>query len=164
MMHSYFLLIIDILTILFTTVFRRNSTKARILVRWLQNPKSGNLALAKIVSRALEKSNMYISPSAIIGSRLRLPHPTGIVIGSGVEIGCDVTIYQSVTLGGRRSGDHARAKYPKIGDNSIIYSGAAVLGDITIGKNCVIGANAVVLCDLPDNAIAVGVPARIILR
>ena len=98
------------------------------------------------------------------GRGLRLKHPVGIVIGSGVSIGEHVTIFQNVTLGGRRMGDGGGEKYPSIGDGTVIFAGAVVLGDVRIGKNCTIGANAVVLQDVPEGATAVGVPARVLIK
>ena len=82
----------------------------------------------------------------------------GIVIHERAEIGDNVNIGTCVTIGGTTK------KYgvPVIGDNTIIASGAKILGPIRIGKNCVIGANAVVVDDIPDNCLAVGIPARII--
>lgn len=100
----------------------------------------------------------YISPSARIGAGLVLPHPVGVVIGEGSEIGEDVTIYQSVTLGRRSAQDE---HYPRLGDGVTVYAGATLLGGITIGAGAVIAAQAVVTCDVPAGALAVGAPARI---
>lgn len=105
-----------------------------------------------------KKYQCRISPGAIIERGLTMPHPNGIVIGSGSKIGKNVTIYQQVTIGQNRN------KYPRIGDNTIIYSGAKIIGDIHIGKNCIIGANAVVIKDAPDNSILGGIPAKIIKK
>lgn len=84
-----------------------------------------------------------------------LPHPTGIVIAGGVDIGENVRISQNVTLG-KRSGEG----YPKIEDNVEIYANAVVIGDITIGKNSVIGAHATVIDDVPPDSTVVGTPAE----
>ena len=92
-----------------------------------------------------------------IGIRFRLPHPTGIVIGDGTSIGNDVLILQNVTLGRRSLSEPGT---PIIGNGVSILAGAVVLGAITIGENAVIGANAVVLKDVPANMTVVGVPAR----
>lgn len=104
-----------------------------------------------------------IDPASQIGPGLKLPHPCGIVIGP-CRIGQDVMILQNVTIGMRHFTDdeHAAASYPKIGDGVIISSGAAVLGGIFVGANSSIGANAVVLTDVPEGAAAIGVPARIV--
>lgn len=118
--------------------------------------------LATLAMRQLERYGLYISKNARIGSGLVLPHPTAIVIGDGVEIGRDVTLYQSVTLGGRVPGDWARGNYPTISDGCTLFAGVVVVGRVHIGKNCTIGANAVVISDIPDNAVAVGAPARVV--
>ncbi len=104
----------------------------------------------------------YISPRAQIGPRLRLPHPVGIVIGEGVVIGAGCTIYQHVTLGGRRIGDWRRGAYPVVGDDVVLFAGAVLAGSLSIGDRATVGANAVVLVDVPADNTAVGNPARAI--
>jgi serine O-acetyltransferase len=104
-------------------------------------------------------SSCYIGKGSKIGRGIYLPHPTGIVIGEGVIIGNDVTIYQHVTLGKRKNTD---ITYPIIGDRVVIYSGACIVGDISIGDDCIIGANAVVISSMPKNSVIVGSPARVI--
>lgn len=105
------------------------------------------------------KYNIIISHKSDIKGVINFPHPLGIVIGEGVIIGNNVTIYQNVTLGRK---DKEINKYPIIGDNVTIYAGAKILGNVKIGNNAIVGANAVVLKDVPDNSIAVGVPAKIL--
>ena len=83
----------------------------------------------------------------------------GIVINEKAKIGNDVTIFQNVTIGGRKE-----SSAPVIGDNVMIGAGAVIIGDVTIGNDAKIGANAVVLQDVPDHATAVGVPAVIITK
>lgn len=106
----------------------------------------------------------YISPRAQIGARLRLPHPVGIVIGDGVVIGEGCTLYQHVTLGGRRRGDWQRGAYPIVGDGVVLFAGAVIAGAIAIGDRSVIGANAVVLEDVPPDSTAAGNPARVVAK
>lgn len=106
--------------------------------------------------------NMDIHPGATIGRRVFIDHGIGVVIGQTTIIEDDVLIYQGVTLGGV-SLDKGK-RHPTIKANSVIGSGAKVLGNITIGKNSKIGANSVVVCDVPKNSTAVGVPAKIIKK
>ncbi len=101
-----------------------------------------------------------VDTQARIGPGLYTPHPFGIVIGAGVRIGRNVAILQRVTLG-RAGLDHV---YPVIGDSVEIGAGAAILGAIRIGDGARIGANSVVLKDVPAGAVAVGAPARVIER
>lgn len=102
----------------------------------------------------------FVQPTAVIGPGLKLPHPNGIVIGSGVRIGAKCIIYQQVTLGGARRGDFQSNAYPGVGDRVTLFTGAKVLGAISIGDDAQIGANAVVLRDVPPAHSAAGVPAQ----
>ena len=95
-----------------------------------------------------------------IDGGLRFYHYSGIVLNPHVKIGKNCSIRQGVTIGNRKKKDDC----PVIGDNCDIGAGAKILGAIKIGNNVSIGANAVVLSDIPDNATAVGIPARIILK
>ena len=97
-----------------------------------------------------------ITPSAKIGSGFSIAHSVGIVIGSGVVAGENFQIYQNVTIGSRDS-----CEYPILGDNVILYAGCAILGGIVIGDNAKVGANSVVINDVPDNSTAIGIPAKI---
>ena len=103
-----------------------------------------------------------IHPAATIGRRVFIDHAIGVVIGATTVIEEDVLIYQGVTLGGV-SLDKGK-RHPTIKANAVIGSGAKVLGNIIICKNAKVGANSVVVCDVPKNATAVGVPAKIIRR
>ncbi|WP_055666860.1 serine O-acetyltransferase EpsC [Desnuesiella massiliensis] len=105
-------------------------------------------------------TGIEIHPGAKIGRGLFIDHGMGVVIGETAEVGDNVTIYHGVTLGG--TGKEKGKRHPTIGDNVIIGSGAKVLGPIYIGNNVKIGANSVVLKDVPSYATAVGIPARII--
>lgn len=116
--------------------------------------------MARVLWRSvIRQFGCYFSLSATIGPGLRLPHPTGIVIGEGVEISSNVTIYQNVTMGRSSSGD---LSYPTVNEGATIYAGAVIIGGVTIGRTAVVGANAVVLTDVPLGTVAAGVPARII--
>lgn len=103
--------------------------------------------------------NIEIHPAATIGKRLFIDHGTGVVIGETAVIGDDVTIYHGVTLGG--TGKHKGKRHPTIKNYVMIGAGAQVLGPVTIGEYAKVGANAVVLQDVPDHATAVGIPAQI---
>lgn len=100
---------------------------------------------------------MDIHPGAVIGKGLYFAHTQGIVIGHGVQIGDNVSLWSGVTLG--IANDDA---FPTICDGSRLFAGCKVLGGVTVGENARVGANAVVLTDVPQDATAVGVPARIL--
>jgi serine O-acetyltransferase len=104
-------------------------------------------------------TGIEIHPGAEIGEGLFIDHGMGVVIGETTVVGNNVTLYQGVTLGG--TGKEKGKRHPNIGDNVVIGTGAKILGNITIGANSYIGANAVVLKDVPPNATVVGVPGRI---
>lgn len=101
-----------------------------------------------------------IHPAATIGNRVFIDHGVGVVIGETAVVGNDVLIYQQVTLGGV-SLSHGK-RHPTVENNAIIGAGAKVLGNITIGEKSRVGANSVVLKDVPPHSTAVGIPARII--
>lgn len=117
--------------------------------------------IARFLSeRAKRKTGIEIHPGAVIGKNLFIDHGTGIVIGETTIIKDNVTIYHGVTLGGR--GLDKGKRHPTIGNNVIIGCGAKILGNINIGDNVKIGANAVVLKDVIDNATIVGIPGKIV--
>jgi len=103
-----------------------------------------------------------IHPAATIGKRVFIDHGIGVVIGETAIIEDDVLIYQQVTLGGVSLTQGKR--HPTVKKGAVIGAGAKVLGNITIGSNAKIGANSVVVKDVPDNCTAVGIPARVIKR
>jgi len=104
------------------------------------------------------------SPRVEIGGGLFLPHTVGTILGAR-KIGKNVTIMHDVTIGAREMDFHfcANAR-PLIGNNVFIGSGAKILGNIKIGNNSQIGSNSVVLTDVPEGCLAVGIPARIIKK
>jgi serine O-acetyltransferase len=104
-------------------------------------------------------TGIEIHPGAKIGKRFFIDHGMGVVIGETSIIGDDVLLYQGVTLGG--TGLEKGKRHPTIGNNVVIGTGAKVLGNITIGDNSYIGANAVVIKDVPANSTVIGVPGRI---
>lgn len=142
-------------------IFGGVAARCKILVIAMQDAREKKKKwLGILLSRLLERYGNFISPLAQIDRSVLFPHPTAIVIGQGVVIGNGVRIYQGVTLGGRVIGDEQHGHYPNIGKNTVVFSGAVILGSVCVGENCVIGANAVVISDVPDNCVAVGVPAR----
>ena len=104
-------------------------------------------------------TGIEIHPGAKIGKRFFIDHGMGVVVGETAIIGDDVLLYQGVTLGG--TGIEQGKRHPTVGNNVVIGTGAKVLGNITIGDNSYIGANAVVIKDVPPNSTVVGVPGRI---
>ncbi|WP_052388731.1 serine O-acetyltransferase [Belnapia moabensis] len=117
----------------------------------------------RTMARAVSHTNRFITgieihPGATIGKRLFIDHGMGVVIGETAEIGDDVLIYHGVTLGGL-SGQPGK-RHPTIGNGVAIGAGAQVLGPIRIGDNARIGANAVVVAEVPAGETVVGIPAR----
>lgn len=118
----------------------------------------------KVPARMLQSVTRFatgvdIHPAARIGRRMFIDHAVGVVIGQTAEIGEDVLIFHEVTLGGVSMSPGKR--HPTVSDNVTIGAGAKILGPIEIGKHARIGANAVVIRDVPENSVAVGVPATI---
>lgn len=121
----------------------------------------------KTAARALSQlgrmiTGIEIHPGAKIGKNLFIDHGSGVVIGETTEIGDNCILYQGVTLGG--TGKDKGKRHPTLGNNVMVGSGAKVLGPFKVGDNAKIAANAVVLEEVPSNATAVGVPARIVRR
>ncbi len=126
--------------------------------------KKNRLFLARLISqRARRITGIEIHPGATLGEGILIDHGMGIVIGETAEVGNNVTLFHGVTLGGV-GGDKGAKRHPTVEDDVIIGSGAKILGNITIGKGAKIGANAVILHDVPAYTTAVGVPARIIYK
>ena len=105
-------------------------------------------------------TGIEIHPGAKIGRRLVIDHGMGIVIGETAEVGDDCLIYHGVTLGG--TGKDQGKRHPTIGNNVLLSTGSKVLGPVKVGDGARIAANAVVLKEIPENATAVGVPARVV--
>ncbi len=121
----------------------------KLMARWLSQ-----------LARAL--TGIEIHPGAIIGRRVFIDHGMGVVIGETAQVGDDVTLYHGVTLGGTALSKGKR--HPTIGDRVTIGAGAKVLGNITVGADSRIGANAVVVKPVPESSVVVGVPGQVVRR
>lgn len=118
----------------------------------------------KLPARMLQNTTRFftgvdIHPAAKLGRRFFIDHAEGVVIGETAEVGEDVLIFHQVTLGGVSMSPGKR--HPTVKDRVVIGAGAKVLGPVTIGCDAKVGANAVVVKDVPNQAVAVGVPARL---
>ena len=119
--------------------------------------------LARLISQISRFfTGIEIHPGAKIGRGFVLDHGMGVVIGKTSEIGDNVLLYHGVTLGG--TGKDKGKRHPTVGNNVVIGAGAKVLGPIYIGSNSKIGANSVVLNNVPEGATAVGIPAKNIIK
>lgn len=123
-----------------------DAARIPVLPRWI-------MAVARWLT------GVEIHPAAKIGRGLFIDHGMGVVIGETAVIGNNVTLFQGVTLGG--TGKERGKRHPTIEDNVVIGTGAKVLGSITVGHDAMIGANAVVVRDVPPESTVVGVPGRI---
>ena len=127
------------------------------VANWLWRQGRTDLALL-LQSASSEQLQVSIHPSASIGTSVFLDHATGIIVGSSVSIGDEVTILQNVTVG-RKEAEPGRA--PRIGHGVLLSTGATILGDLSVGDFAKIGAGSVVTHDVPAGCTAVGVPARL---
>jgi serine O-acetyltransferase len=119
------------------------------------------------VARALSQlarwvTGVEIHPAAEIGERFFIDHGMGIIIGETAVIGDDCLLYQGVTLGG--TGNESGKRHPTLGDRVVVGAGAKVLGNIVIGADTRIGANSVVLHNVPPHSTVVGIPGKIVRR
>ena len=145
--------------------FRNMGFRAMMLYRMGRWCRLHNLRmLAALTERAIHHLCLCsISTGAEIGGGFYLAHPIGLVIGGGTRIGEHCDGRQNVTFGGNynKQSEDGRQK-PWLGDNVSIGAGAVILGPVKVGSNAIIGANAVVIRDVPESAIVAGVPARVI--
>ncbi len=113
-------------------------------------------------SLAREHAGIDIHPGAKIGKGFFIDHGGSVVIGETTEIGDYVTLYQGVTLGGVSLDEEKR--HPTLGNHITVGAGAKILGPVTIGDNVMIGANSVVVSDIPPDSVVVGIPGKVISR
>lgn len=137
-------------------VYRFGRWRYGIRSRWLRLPFSFLYRVLKLLSQIL--TGIDLPCETQIGRRLCIEHFGGIVVSGDAVLGDDVVLRNGVTLGLKHTGVRGA---PRIGNRVDIGAGAKILGPVTIGDDAVIGANAVVLCDVPPGCLAVGVPARI---
>jgi len=140
-------------------VYRFGNWRYGIRPAWLRKPFS---LVYRLLRTAIQiAAGIELHCETRVGRRLLIEHFGGIIVSGDAVIGDDVVIRQGVTIGLRTTG---RRGAPVIGDRVDIGAGAKLLGAIRIGNDAVIGANAVVLCDVPAGALAVGIPAVIKTR
>ena len=117
--------------------------------------------IGRMISQLVRsRTGIEIHPGATIGQQLFIDHGMGVVIGETAEVGKGVTLYHGVTLGGTSLNKGKR--HPTLEDHVVVGAGAKVLGDIVIGANSRIGANAVVIKSVPPNSVVVGVPGQVV--
>lgn len=127
----------------------------RIAHHYLINKKKNRYILSEFVKNIF--SPIEIASDTVIGPKIHFPHPQCIVIGGGI-IGKNVYIYQGVTIGVKNKNDD----YATIDDNALLSAGSKILGGVHLGKNSKVGANAVVIKDVPSESVVGGIPARIL--
>jgi len=133
--------------------------QTHMVAHWLWQHGRQPLALF-LQSRMSQKFGVDIHPAARFGHGVMLDHATGLVVGETAVVGNQVSILQSVTLGGTGKEDGDR--HPKIGDGVLISAGAKILGNINVGEGAKVGAGSVVLRDVPPHTTVAGVPARVV--
>ncbi|WP_152530384.1 serine acetyltransferase [Rhodococcus sp. JG-3] len=137
--------------------------RSSFLLRLQENSPLSRFGIFKSFTRSV---NLFLTgadfvPGCVIGPGLMMQHPNGIVVGSKVIAGAKLTVLQQVTIG-ESIGSDGDLSNPVIGDEVVLGAGSRVLGGVKIGNRVKVGANAVVLMDIPDFASAVGIPARIV--
>jgi serine O-acetyltransferase len=129
--------------------------QAAVARRWLRTAK-----VARQLALAVTGADFV--PGCEAGPGLRLSHPHGVVLGGRARLGTNVTLLQNVTLGERYADGRPPHDCPRLDDDVTVGAGACVLGGVTVGRGATIGANSVVLADVPSGGVAVGSPARVL--
>ncbi|GAA1296312.1 MULTISPECIES: serine O-acetyltransferase EpsC [Brachybacterium] len=147
----------DDLTVLLTSPGLHAIWTHRVAHRlWARGAKLPAMVVAQ---GARSLTGVEIHPGAAIGRRFFIDHGMGVVIGETAEVGDDVMLYHGVTLGGRSM--ERTKRHPTVEDSATIGAGARVIGPVVVGRGAQVGANAVVVKDVPELATAVGVPAQV---
>ncbi len=128
----------------------------------MMNEKGLRVSARFVSQLAKFATGIEIHPGAEIGRGVFIDHGAGVVIGETAVVGDNCTIYQGVTLGG--TGKQTGKRHPTLGNNVMVGAGAKLLGAFTVGDNSKIAAGAVVLCDVPENSTAVGIPAKVVRK
>jgi serine O-acetyltransferase len=149
----------------FELIFNYPGVWALVNYRFAHKLYTNNFKLVARIIMGITQfvTNIDLHPAATVGRRVFFDHAFGLVIGETAIIGDDVLIYQGVTLGGVNL-NKGEKRHPTVHSGTVIGAGAKVLGNITIGHNCRIGSNSVVVKDVPDESTAVGIPARVITK
>lgn len=122
--------------------------------------RRGHKLAARLISAAVRQATgVDIHPAAQLGPRLFIDHANGVVIGETARVGSDCVLFHQVTLGGVSMSRGKR--HPTLGDRVMVGAGAKVLGPVRIGTGAKVAANAVVVADVPDEAVAIGIPAKV---
>ena len=138
-----------------------HALQSQRIAHWLWYNGRQSMALF-FQNRVSVKFGVDIHPAARLGKGLMLDHATGLVIGETAVVGDNVSILQSVTLGG--TGKDEGDRHPKIGDGVLISAGAKILGNISVGDGAKVGAGSVVLEEVPAHTTVAGVPAKVVGR
>lgn len=131
---------------------------------YLQNKKCKLLyyLVLSYYRRIMYKTGIQLPLGTMVGEGLKFYHFGNVVINKKTKIGKNASIYNGVTIGINLSPEAEKGLPPILGDNVVLCAGAKVIGNVNVGNNCVIGANAVVTKDIPDNSVVVGVPAKLL--
>lgn len=138
-----------------------HALQSQRIAHWLWNNGRQSMALF-FQNRISVKFSVDIHPAARMGKGIMLDHATGLVIGETAIVGDNVSILQSVTLGG--TGKDEADRHPKIGNGVLISAGAKILGNIRVGEGAKVGAGSVVLEEVPPHTTVAGVPAKVVGR
>ncbi len=140
--------------------------KIQSAISSFKNDVPDSLELSSAEERMLKETCYIGDIEALKAQGTRFILPTGLIISKYAKLGKNCLLYQNITIGGKDFPKHPGNpdNYPQIGDNAVIYPGAFIVGPIKIGNNCIIGANTVVVSNVPDNSMVSGNPARIMPR